>query len=213
LLFELLLEKKSYSEAEQVIIDLLREYPEHPPYYARYAQLMLKTLVFDKAKALADEGLRLDAYDPGCLRVRALCEFIEAPRGASSESLRQLLLNYPEAINTLILVVIALQDRGQRKEAYKVAQHLVRLQPDNVHLVTLAKSLKTSSHWSLLPLWPMMKYGWNGSIAVWAMLIVISRVVGHFAPQWSGYLMVATLIYVAYSWIWPPLLQRWLARN
>lgn len=213
LLFELLLERQDYPVAENLIIELLRENPEHAPFYARYAQLMLKTVMLEKARALASEGLRYDAHDSGCLRVYTLCDFIQKPKGAGSDALRKLLVNEPNSINTLVLIVIALQERGKMREAGRIAQQLVRLQPNNQHLVAMAKSLKVSSHWTLWPLWPMQKYGWGGSVAMWIILLVVGRVILRAYPAWSGQFSLLVIGYVIYSWVWPPLLRRWLTRS
>ena len=159
LYFELLLELDQPVDAERVIIDLLREFPEHAHYYGRYAQLMLKSLKLSKARQLAQEGIKYDPGDSECLTALTICDFIEQRAGATSHGLQQLLVRDPQSIRTLSLVLIALQQRGDLQGASRVSQELVRAQPDNEHVVSVARQLKTATHWSLLPLWPVQRYG------------------------------------------------------
>jgi tetratricopeptide (TPR) repeat protein len=207
LYFELLVEKEQNAEAERVIIELLREYPEDADYYGRYANLMLRTLNFDKALQLAHEGLRHNPENVECLAAQATCEFIDDPHRASV-GLRQLLVNHPQLIRTLVLVVVALDQRGDVQGAKQVAYELVRAQPDNEQLVDIARQLKIKGHWSMLPLWPIHKWGWGASFAIWILVIVISRALGKVNPAAAGVFVGVMLVYVLYSWVWPPLLRK-----
>jgi hypothetical protein len=104
-------------------------------------------------------------------------------------------------------------DHGKHREAYELTRELVLLDPANEHLAGLAHDLRRTSHWSMLPLWPMQKWGWAGSIGIWVLVLVILRsgvldvtpLAGH-----EGAVTVVVLVYVAYSWIWPPLLGKLL---
>jgi tetratricopeptide (TPR) repeat protein len=210
LYFTLLADKEQYVEAEHVIIELLRDYPEAADYYGRYADLMLRTLNLGKALRLAREGLKYDADDPECLAAQAVCEFIEQPAGQPSRGLQQLLVRHPQSLRTLVLVVIALQQRGELREARRVAQELVRAQPDNEHLIQIASSLSVSSHWSMLPLWPMQKWGWAASFGLWLLAIIGIRAISKVNEAAGGAFGIIVLIYVIYSWVWPPILRRLL---
>lgn len=208
LYFHLLVENEQNVEAERAIIDLLREYPEAASYYGRYADLMLRTLNVDKARALASEGLKYDSEDTDCLSALTVCDFIEGRSGQVSHALQQMLVHHPQSTRTLVLIVIALQDRGDYRGAKRVAQELVQANPDNEALVSIARELKTTTHWSLLPLWPMQRWGWAASFGIWILVIVGSRAIQKVNPAWSGIFLVIVLTYVAYSWIWPPILRR-----
>lgn len=207
LYFELLIEKEQNAEAERVIIELLREYPEDAGYYGRYANLMLRTLNLTKAMQLAREGLRYDPDNVECLAAQATCEFIDAPN-AASHSLQQLLVRHPQLARTLLLVVVALDQRGDVRGAKQISQELVRAQPDNEHLVDVARQLKLKGHWSMLPLWPVQKWGWGASFGIWILAIVGIRALNKVSPAASGAFAVVVIAYVVYSWVWPPLLRR-----
>lgn len=207
LYFELLLGKEQGAEAERVIIELLREHPEDAIYYGRYANLMLRTLNLTKALQLAREGLRHEPDNVECLAAQALCEFIDAP-DAASHSLQQLLVRHPQLIRTLLLVVVALDQRGDIRGATQVARELVRAQPDNEHLVELARELKVKGHWSMLPLWPVQKWGWGATFGIWVLAIVGMNALKRISPDASGVFAIVVIVYVVYSWVWPPLLRR-----
>src|SRR5688500_11112133 len=100
--FELLLKKQQHADAERLILDLLRDYPEHAHYYGRYASLMLNTLNLAKARQLAQEGLRCDSENDECLVALTTCDLIEQRAGAPSHGLKQLLLRHPESLRTLL---------------------------------------------------------------------------------------------------------------
>jgi tetratricopeptide (TPR) repeat protein len=212
LLFELEVENGKFPDAELIIIALLRESPEHAPYYARYAELMMRTMRLPKARALAEEGLRSDPDNAGCLAALALCDFIEQRPGATSHSLQQLLVRYPQSSRTLLLILVALQDRGDHCGAYRIAQELVRSQPDHKPYIQIAADLKATSHWSMLPLWPLMRWGWAASIGLWVLGIGAVRVLGQSNPAAAGILGLCIFAYAVYSWVWPPLLRRWMGR-
>lgn len=207
LYFELLAETQQNAEAERVIIELLREYPEEASYYGRYASLMLRTLNLTKALQLAREGLKYDPENVECLAAQATYECIEDPN-AANRGLQQLLVNHPQLTRTLALVVVALDQRGDVRGAKQVAQELVRAQPDNEPVVELARELKIKGHWSMLPLWPFQKWGWGASFGIWIFAIVCTRALKQVSPAAAGVFAVTMLIYVIYSWVWPPLLRR-----
>jgi predicted Zn-dependent protease len=213
LLFKLLIETGKLAEAESVILDLLRQYPEHPPYYGRYAELMIHAMQLVKARALAQEGLKYDPDDANCLTALALCDFIEQPGAAAAHSLQQLLVRHPQSQRTLALVAFALNDRGDQKGAFRIAQELVRAQPDNPEFVRLAMELKAATHWTMLPLWPMMRWGWAASVGLWVTGIVAVQVMARINPAVAGILVIVIVLYAIYSWIWPPILRRWIARS
>jgi tetratricopeptide (TPR) repeat protein len=210
LYFELLLEREDNADAEQVIIELLRESPEHAHYYGRYAQLMLKTLNFDKSRQLALEGLKYDPDNAECLAAQTVCDFIERPGKATSEGLRQLLIHHPQSARTLLLVVVSLEQRGQRREALKIAREVLRAQPDNEGVVGVVKQLRLVTHWSMWPLWPVIRFGWSGSVAIWLLAVFGLNALRRSDSELASTIGLVVFAYVVYSWVWPPLLKRLL---
>lgn len=208
LVFELTFDKGDLAEAERLIISLLHADPSYAPYYARYGSVMIQSMNVGKARALAEEGRGYDPEDPGCLALQTLCDFIENRQGASSHAMQQLLVRQPESVQTLALLMNALHDRGDFGGAYRIAQELVRAQPDNEDFVDAAAEFKAVSHWSMLPLWPMRKWGHAASIALWLTVIVLVHLLKGANPVAAGAIAVSFFIYVVYSWAWPPFLRR-----
>jgi tetratricopeptide (TPR) repeat protein len=207
---ELYESQKRYPEAEAVWIDLLRDYPEDPDCYAHYADLMLRTLHFDKAERLTREGLRLEPAHWQCLYVAYLIDVIRGRADAGdNEHLHQLLRDHPERVHSLLALVIALNERGDSRGALRVAQQLLTSRPDSEQFVNLVRVLKRQDHWSLLPLYPMRRWGWSGAAVVTAIGILGVRLAGRTLPP-SLALTVAYvwLGYVIYSWVWPRILQK-----
>jgi tetratricopeptide (TPR) repeat protein len=200
---------KQYADAERLRIALLRDYPEEASYYASYAQLMLRTLNMDKARRLAKEGLRFEPEHSGCLYVVALADVIDGVGAGDNASIATLVREHPEHVNTAVTLIIALQDRGDTRGALRIAKELLRSQPDNEQFVQLVRELKSVDHWSLLPLYPMVKWGWGGAIAVWFAGIVGLRLLSQVAsPTVVATCGAVWLFYVIYSWVWPPLLKK-----
>jgi tetratricopeptide (TPR) repeat protein len=202
--------RKQYAQAEAVWIELLRSYPEEANLYASYAELMMRTLHLDKAQRLMQEGLRLEPNHPRCLYVAALLHIVQGRSSdPENEHLQRLLTEYPERIQTLLTLVVALSQRGDNKGALRIAQQLLRMRPDSPQFLNLVKELKLQTHWSLLPLYPMQRWGWGGAAVV---TVIGIGVVNASKSQLPG--GVASVIgsiwlgYVVYSWVWPRVLRR-----
>jgi predicted Zn-dependent protease len=209
LLATLLTNRGEYADAESLLIGLLRDYPESAELYARYSQLMLRTLHLEKAERLAREGLRYDPDDRECLLASALCETARGG-GHANQGLEKLLAAHPESLSAVHGLVVALVNAGKVSEAHRIAQGAMRADPANEHLVQLVRELRIQNHWSMKPLWPLQKWGWGASAAMWLAAIVLFRVLAKSAPGAVLPAAVLWLSYAVYSWVWPPLLRRML---
>lgn len=213
LLCRIRMEQERYAEAEELVIDLLRNDPDDPDLYARYAQIMVRTFNVEKAERLAAEALRRDPEHEEALNLHVLCGFIAHPDKEQRARLRQLLEEHPDQTATAIRLVQRLVVEGKTRQAYGLAGELVRRHPDNDAIVEMAAALRHQSHWSMLPLWPMQKWGWAASIGIWLVVVVLIRtdiLADTPLAGWQGGLALAFIAYVVYSWAWPPLLRRLL---
>lgn len=199
-----------FTDAEHVYISLLKDYPEDADQYAGYAELMMKTLHIDKASRLAAEALRLDPHNPAGLRASLLASLVKGEKSAVDETLADLMGKHPEAQTTAYSLINVLLEKGDNKAAQRLAREMLAARPDDRYLLDLVKELSTSNHWSLMPMWPMQKFGWGGSVAIWFVAVIFFN----FAPDNSltNIIALAFLIYVAYSWIWPPILRKIMRR-
>ena len=213
LMFVVQMESGQLPEAEELVLGLLREMPRSPQFFAGYSRLMLRALHVQKARALADEALRLDPQDAEALRARTLCDIVERPQRTDGAALARLLAANPDDAHTLQLLAVALLHANRPHQALWLARQLLRHQPDDPHLLNMVRALHVQCHWSMWPLWPLQRWGWYGSIGLWVAVIVLYQVLRRVAPEAMGPVSFAVLAYVAYSWVWPPLLRRWLEKT
>lgn len=207
----LLQDAKELAEAERVWIDLLRDYPQSADCFAGYGELMLRTLNLEKARRLAQEGLRQSPEHPGCLYLAAMIDLIHQRRGAQSAHLQLMLREHPEHVRSAYALVSALSAKGNDRGALRIAQELLRHQPDSPQLLTLVRALKARTHWSMMPLYPMRRWGWNAAIGIWLLAIIGLSVAGRtLPPPVVAALTWTWLAYAIYSWVWPRLLRRYL---
>jgi predicted Zn-dependent protease len=213
MLFELLVEAGEVAEAEALVLQLLRENPFDADLCARYARLMLRTLHFDKARRLAAEAVRLDPAGDAGLRAQALCDLVLKRRTMDSAALQRMLQQHPDDYHTLELVFVALLQDGRSHAAQAVARTLLRARPDDPLALQRVQALQLQTHWTMWPLWPLTRFGWPAVIVLWLGSVLALNLLRGPAPQLAALLSPLLLGYVIYSWVWPPLLRRWLARG
>jgi hypothetical protein len=154
--------------------------------------------------------LRLDPSHRQSLYIASLIHVIQGRSGAeNNQHLQQLLEEHPERIHSLLALIIALDQRGDSKGALRVAQQLVATRPDSQQFVDLVRALRRQNHWSLLPLYPMRRWGWGGAAAITAIGIIGVRIAGQtLPPQTAEIISFVWLGYVIYSWVWPGILNK-----
>jgi len=212
LLMHLLMEDAELAQSEEIALSLLREYPQSAYLYASYARVMLRALHLAKARALANEALRIEPQSEDALRARALCDVVDMPRGTDSAALSKLIAQNPDDQHTLALMVAALAHEGRNRLALRGAKELLRLQPDNPRWLEMVRALSVQTHWTMLPLAPLQRFGWAGSIGLWIGGIVLVQILARTAPAYAGTASLFIFGYCIYSWVWPSLIQRWLLR-
>lgn len=200
-------------QAELLLIELIREYPEAGFQYARYALLMYRTLYIEKAQALAREAFRLDPNNELALTTCLIGDIIDGRKGAEQAGLARLLQGHPESENTARMLITHLISRGRYKAAKRIAVELLKLYPSSREVLELVVQLDALSHWSMLPLWPLNRWGWAASAALYVITLLALNLVRNQAPLFSSAATWILLGYCAYSWIYPSLLTRWLKRR
>ena len=200
-------------QAEAVLLDLLREYPEAAYEYARYAMLMYRTMHIDKAKELAREALRLDPNDELALTACLIGDIIDGRPGAERASLASLMQGHPESESTARMLITHLVGRGRYRAAKRIAIELLKLYPHSREVLELVVQLEALSHWSMLPLWPLNRWGWGASAALYFFALLGMNLIRRDAPLAADIATYTILGYCAYSWVYPSLLTRWLKRR
>lgn len=209
-LFNLLEENKDYTEAEQVIIELIRENPRDVDYLRGYAQLMLFTFHLPKADKLIREALRIDPDDANARITAILIDISRGRIGDSEHTLAQLVRDHPDSEHVARILLISLVERKKFRAAQHLAQELLRNDPDDPQLVEVIVDLRSVTHWSAWPVWPLTRFGWPAAIGMWLGFIALSRLDDYMKFDWFSYVVWIYLGWCIYSWIHGPILKRWL---
>jgi len=202
------------ARAETIQLELLSDYPADENLLAEYALTVLHGGQFEKASQLSAEALRVN---PSCQLALVVLGYIDILREKpvnQQHALQTLLQQNPSARHALNLLAHAQLGAHRPQDAREVAAQLVREQPNDPATLSLARAARLQSHWSMLPLWPLMRYGWGASIALYVLGVVVIRGSREMlSPNWHFALVMLWVSYIIYSWIWPPLLKRWLERG
>jgi tetratricopeptide (TPR) repeat protein len=210
LLAQLYEDDNQLAKAELVLIDLLREYPEQAWLYAKYSLLMYRALHIKKARALAEEALRLDPDCENALIAHMLGNMIEGRSEAAKATLGELMEKHPENISTAYMLIAHLNERGKYAAAKRIAIEVLQRDPNSRDTLDMVMNMDHRTHWTMLPLYPLIRWGWTGSIVFYVATVLLLSTIRKHAPEYAGTATIILLVYVVYSWVYPPLLERWL---
>ena len=214
LLYEVELDADHFAEAEALVLALLRETPDHAALIASYARLMLRVYQLDKARALVNEALRRSPELPLAQTLDALLHIIHGDDASAGERLGRLMLQDPEAEHVAWTAMAVLETQNRPREAMEIGRQLLRTQPQNQALIAAIVALGVQAHWTMKPLWPVQRFGWGGSIGLWVVGVIGLKLLAGVVPDMVlGALAIIYFLYIVYSWVWPPLLRRWLMRR
>ncbi len=203
-------EEEEFDQAEALITELIREEPANATFLALYARLMVLTFHIDKARALLEEAYRLDPHDREARFVNLLIAVVERRRGDADEQLADLLRESPDDQRVLWSLYRVLCERRRHRAAFAIGQQLLRLQPTNTSLIEALVELRTLTHWVAIPAYPFTRWGWGAVAAAWITAIVVIRAIAKVNPPLAGTLGLIYFVYVVYTWVYPPLLKRWI---
>ena len=200
---------KQYAKAEGLVIELIRQNPESSASYTLYAEIMLETLYIEKAQKLAAEAVRMDPDDVSAQAVVLICNVIRGGKTDYHESLADLVRNYPYASTTSSMILLVLYEQKKYREALRLAKELLRCDPGNESLVEMIKELRILTHVTMIPLMPSIKYGWHASAVMYIIAIVAFYAALKYLPGGVASRVISGwLLYVLYSWFYPPILKR-----
>jgi predicted Zn-dependent protease len=168
----LLRDQGALAECERLLLELLAESPENPDLLAHYALTVLRAGQSDKADALIREALARAPDDSFVLAVAVLCDIAQGRETTQGSSLDVLMRSEPDAEYTLRLMTFSLYNEHKLAAAQDASAALVRLSPRDPSVVRLAAAVRYQRHWSMLPLYPMMRWGWGASIAIYASVFI-----------------------------------------
>ncbi len=202
-------EQGRQAEAERLLLDLLRESPQDTGLLCHYAFLLLRAGQLPKARALASEAARLAPEDLLVLSTLALLDLAEGRAPKDMAALGKMLDLYPEAEATLRTLAFSLAERMQLAAAREAAALLVRRSPHDADVVRLAAHIAYLGHWSMRPMYPLLRWGWAGSFGLYGGFIALTTLGrGLLPPPLLFAVTLAWLTYAIYSWVYPPILKR-----
>lgn len=208
--FVLLRHAKKYAEAELVITQLIQEHPRDAELLALYGQLMLCALHVDKAEALVREALRID---PESQQARLSSVLLACVRGRAAESrdaLADLVAEDPEGLSVAHTLLLVLIEQGRYRDALGIARELLRADPANRHLVDQVVELRALTHWVAVPAYPVHRFGGAAAGVMWISAVVLGQIARTTGSIWLYYALALYVAYCVYTWVYPPLLKRWL---
>lgn len=202
-------EQRRHAEAEEVVLALIAEDPDHAEYFALYAHLMVRTLHLEKAAALAERALELDPQTRRARLVRVILQKIAGNQRAAHSEIADLFGADPLDRTLAAEAVDALMEQHRYREALSLGQDLLRAWPDHPTLVDVLIEAKVASHPLSLPAWPFRRWGWPFSLGAWAVVLIGVRLVPRPQPAWIGWALMAYLLWVLHSWLHAPLLRKY----
>jgi hypothetical protein len=106
-----------------------------------------------------------------------------------------------------------LLEQSRHREALEVGRQLLKLDPGNRALVEALAEVATATHWVAWPAYPLRRFGWLGAAGLWASGVFLLPLVVKLNVPLGIALVVLYVLYIVYSWVYPPLLKRWLMRR
>jgi tetratricopeptide (TPR) repeat protein len=211
LLAQVHIDKKEFPQAETLLIELIRDFPREPQYFTSYANLMMQTMNLDKAEKLAAEALRLAPENPGVLTISILCSLSKGNDVKAKDQFADMVKNYPDAEFSAHSLYLILVENKKYRAAMRIAQELLRNNPNDKDYLEMVKSLRLVTHPAMLPLYPLQRWRWHASAVMWVLFIIISRLaLKYLSENLSLVIVCALFAYIAYGWIVPPVLKRLL---
>lgn len=202
-----------YSEAgefvasERLLIEVLRDNPDLEDGFAAYSLLMFQTHHMTKARALAQEALRISQDNQLATALLLLIDLIEDRSEIAKDRMSTLIFDDPDNLNILHIAVIFLTYQNRYHEALDIAREILRQEPEKEDAVSMVAALKAETHWSLAPYWPMRRFGLLGAGVVWVLYVIGLFAFGLGTDEMIQTSFLLLVCYVGLSWLHPYLLR------
>jgi tetratricopeptide (TPR) repeat protein len=199
-------------EAERHLLAALRLEPESTFLLASYADVLMQGGAVAKASRVLERADRIDPDDPAVIRARITLAYISnKDREAERQSRRLLAEVDPEDPYGHAMLGAQASNRGSFRRASEHFDTAARHDLSDEDAVGLARIGRVEAHPLFWPLWPIQRFGpaklWVAAIGTFALL----RAAG--LEEALVVLLPIYLVWIAYTWIVPPLARRWLERG
>jgi hypothetical protein len=143
--------------------------------------------------------------------VDLLLTVVEGKAEQARGGLEALVQRSPDSEQVLRVMLVVLLSSHRHREALEVSRALLRARPEDEATVTAMVELKAATHWSTWPLRPFTRYGWGASMGFWLLsVLLINGLRKVLSPEAMAVFLGCYLAFIVYSWVYPPLLKRWL---
>ena len=197
------------ASAERAVLAALDLWPDDPVVLCTYAHLVASAGQLDKAERLVAEAARLAPDDAYVRRTRAELAYLRGRDAEAEREARGALELEPEDPHSVALMGVAAYERGSGRRGARGLRRAAALDPSIDRHVEAARDAATSMHPLLLPLWPVYRFG-QGPVWIAGVATLLAMRALDVPGVIAGPVVVIWLAFVAYSWIAPPLLERWL---
>jgi Flp pilus assembly protein TadD len=199
------------AEAERAVLGALDLEPDDPSLLCIYAHIVANAGQLEKAERLVERALQWAPDDPTVLQTQAEIAYLQGRDKVAERAVREALEVDPEAPHSQALLGVAAAERGDSRAAAAHLRRAAELDPSVEHFTETARALRVATHPLLIPMWPIERFGQG---PVWIAGIATVLVAGRLAPSpFAELIILLWLVYVAYTWIAPPLVGRWVARR
>lgn len=198
--------------AENTLLEMLALYPHNAALHAQYADLMLSTLHVGRARELAREALRLQPDLQSATIIEILADVVEGHGKAARERLATLIKRNPENQEVAMALAVVLHKERRYLEAMDVMRGVLRANPGDVAALDWVIGLAARAHWTGIPCWPVMRYGFAGKMFVYLGGITAVKLAAVFASDLVDPFALAIVVfaYLLYIIVQPALMQRWI---
>lgn len=197
--------------AEEALLAGLRLEPENPVLLSHYALVLAEGGVEQKALATHARAAAIAPNNLEVMRARILLDFLLGRDDDARKRGRELLEEAPEdPVAHSILGTVA-SSRGYARSARRHFDEVARHDFTDRELAEVALEARAAAHPLMWPLWPLYRLGVFKFYVLGVGGMFLLLLVPHSAPFATW--LVAYIFIVAYSWIAPPLIRRWVFRR
>lgn len=161
-----------YAQAENIIIELLKDYPEEASFYSAYALLMLETRHSEKAQKLAKEALRLDPDNIYARLIDAYGECVVGNSQVGEALLSDLLGEDPDNDAIAYMLLLPLSENGKENLALRLAQELLSRNPKDQDIIEIIIELKIALYPLFRPYSFFARQGFLPAALAWGIFVI-----------------------------------------
>lgn len=213
LLFLYDLAEGNVRQAESRITALLQEQPNEAEYLALYAELKLRTAELPHARELSAKASRIAPEHPDAERLKVLLEVLSGEREPTDPRVARVFEHEPQARQVYVALFHTLVERHQLDEALRLGQAVQHHGLSDEAFATALIDVRLLVHPFGLPTYALRRAGWLGTSVVWFVGLMIYVFLLRLSETLAHAFAVVGLCFLAWAWLYPGIMRRWLSEN